>query len=128
MIGSLRKKIEELDFLNELQLELKGLTTSETILEKAVFRLQAELEADCGWHCQAHGHRMRSRLPANFSDREEEINGIVEQLDLQQMTQPTAGRIPDGRSLCILPLMFQGTSFGFLVFLLLIKKIFTNII
>jgi len=126
LIGSLRKKIEELDFLNELQLELKGLTTSETILEKAVFRLQAELEADCGWHCQAHGHRMRSRLPANFSDREEEINGIVEQLDLQQMTQPTAGRIPDGRSLCILPLMFQGTSFGFLVFLFSLGKPFDS--
>jgi signal transduction histidine kinase/DNA-binding NarL/FixJ family response regulator len=124
LIGSLRKKIDELDFLNELQLELKGLAASETILDKAGLRLQEELGADCFWHCEVHGYRTRSRLPADFSDRQEEINGIVELLDLQQMKQPTVGRTPDARSLCILPLMFQGTSFGYLVFLSSLGKSF----
>jgi K+-sensing histidine kinase KdpD len=117
LIESLHKKIEELDFLNELQLEVKGLTETEDITEKAVVRLREELEADCGCHCELHGGCVRSRFPAETSDRKNDLKGIVEQLDLPLVKQPTADQAPDGRSLCILPLVFQGTSFGHLVFL-----------
>jgi len=116
LIGSLHKKIEELDFLNELQLDLKGLTESEIIIGRAVARLREELEADCGCHCELHGSALRIRFPGDASGREDDLKRIIGQLDLPQVKDPSAGRAPDGRSLCILPLMFQGTSFGFLVF------------
>ena len=117
LICSLRKKIEELDFLNALQMELKGIAESNKIIEKAILRLREELEADCGCHCELCGAALCSRLPANVSDREEELTGIVEQLRLPAVNQPKVDRAFDGRSLCILPLVFQGTSFGYLVFL-----------
>jgi K+-sensing histidine kinase KdpD len=117
LIDSLRKKIEELDFLNALQMDLKELSETENIVEKAVVRLREELEADCGCHCELRGPTVRSRLPADRPERENDLTGIIEQLNLPLVKQPTAGRSPDGHSLCILPLVFQGTSFGYLVFL-----------
>jgi len=117
LIGSLHRKIEELDFLNELQLDLKGLTESESVVDIAVVRLREELDADCGCHCELHGSAVRTRFPGSASDRENDLNGIIGELNLAQVKKPAAGRAPDGRSLCILPLVFQGVSFGFLVFL-----------
>ncbi len=116
LIGSLQKKIHELDFLNELQLDLKGLSESEIILERAVVRLREELEADYCCHCELHGSGVRTRYYGSASHRADDPNRFIGQLDLRQVKEPSAGRVPDGRSLCILPLVFQGTSFGFLVF------------
>jgi signal transduction histidine kinase/CheY-like chemotaxis protein len=124
LIGSLRKKIAELDFLNALQLELKGLTESEKIVDKALLKLREELEADCGWHCELHGSTIRSRFPANGSHRAKELTRIVEQLQLTEVKEPTSRRAADGRSLCILPLVFQGISFGYLLFLFSLEKPF----
>ena len=117
LIGSLRRKIEELDFLNELQLELKGLTETRDITEKAVARLRDELGAERGCHCELHGASLPTHLPANASGPDQELNALIGRLDLKQVRQPAADRAPDGRSLCILPLVFQGVSFGYLVFL-----------
>jgi signal transduction histidine kinase/ActR/RegA family two-component response regulator len=126
LIGSLRRKIEELDFLNELQLELKGLTETKNITEKAVVRLREELGADCGCHCEFHGSSLRTHVPGNASGPDHDLNDIIGQLDLRRVRQPTADRASDGRSLCILPLMFQGTSFGYLVFLFSQEKPFDS--
>ena len=124
LIGSLHRKIEELDFLNSLQLELKGLSDSDQIIEKAVLRLQAELEAQHGAHCKLQGRKACSRFPAEPSGEEAALHEILGELNLAEVKQPSASRTPDGRSFCILPLLFQGTSFGYLVFLFSLGKPF----
>jgi len=124
LIDSLRRKIEELDFLNALQLELKALSDSEKIIEKAVLKLQAELEAQYGCHCELQGCKICSRFPVEPTGGETALDGIIGDLDLSEVKQPAAGRVPDGRSFCILPLLFQGTSFGYLVFLFSLGKPF----
>jgi signal transduction histidine kinase/DNA-binding NarL/FixJ family response regulator len=124
LISSLRRKIEELDFLNALQLELKGLTETEKIVEKALLKLRTELQAEYGCHCELQGNKVCNRFPAHYPDGNTDIEGIIAELELAEVKQPVAGRSPDGRSLCILPLLFQGTSFGYLVFLFSLGKPF----
>ncbi|UCF96413.1 MAG: response regulator [Spirochaetaceae bacterium] len=119
LIASLRKKIEELNFLNKLQLDLKGLSDSESAIEKAITSLRAELEAEYGCYCELHGTTIQTRFPAGTRSTAggDELEAIVARLDLQHVKNPLASHIPDGRSLCVLPLVFQGTFFGHLLFL-----------
>jgi len=113
----LRKKVAELNFLNKLQLELKGLPDSESITDKAILRLRKEIEADIGCHCESRSGTVQIRFPRLRSDREDELRKLIEQLDLPLIETPLSPSMPEGRSLCVLPLVFQGTSFGYLVFL-----------
>ena len=115
LIGSLRKKIEELDFLNELQLDLKGLTDTQNILRMAIIRLRDELEAEWGCHCELQGGSLRSLCLQG--EASSEGNEMIGRLDLKNIHSPTATQAADGRCICILPLLFQGISFGHLVFL-----------
>jgi response regulator RpfG family c-di-GMP phosphodiesterase len=112
----LRKKIAELDFLNKLQLELRGLSDSESITDKAILRLQKEIGADIGCYCESRSGTVQIRFPRLGSDREAELGGLIDRLDLPLIETPFSRSMPDGRSLCILPLVSQGTSFGQLVF------------
>ena len=107
----MRRKIAELDFLNELQLELKGLTDAESVIEKAISRLEGELEAACGCHCDLRDDVLQ------IKPNSAELEAVVSGLDLDSIVNPLATETADGRSLCLLPLVFQGTSFGCLVFL-----------
>jgi len=113
----LRKKVAELNFLNKLQLELKGLPDFESITDKAILRLQEELEAEAGCHCESRHGTAQIRFAHLNGDREDELRGLIDQLDLPPIETPQSPSMPEGRSLCVLPLMFQGTSFGHLVFL-----------
>ncbi|MBN2551474.1 MAG: hybrid sensor histidine kinase/response regulator [Spirochaetales bacterium] len=114
LIGSLRKKIEELEFLNKLQLDLKGLTDKQSILRSAIIRLRDELEAEQGCHCELQGGSLLSVCLQGEEIREG--NEMIGRLDLGNITNPTTTKRADGRSICILPLLFQGISFGHLVF------------
>jgi signal transduction histidine kinase/DNA-binding NarL/FixJ family response regulator len=124
LIASLRRKIEELDFLNALQLELKGLSETDKIIDRAVDKLQAELEAQYGSHCELQDNTVCIRFPSQPPEGQTAMNGILGELDLSQVKQPAAGRAPDGRSYCVLPLLFQGQSFGYLFFLFSLGKPF----
>jgi signal transduction histidine kinase/CheY-like chemotaxis protein len=117
LIGSLRRKVEELRFLNELQLDLQECIDSESIVEKALARLQQELEAECGCQCKTHAGALQIRFPPQADDRSDELRAMIGGLNLQEVQSPRAAGATEGRSLCILPLLFQSTSFGHLLFL-----------
>ncbi len=113
----LRKKVAALNFLNKLQLDLKGLPDFESITDKAILRLQEEFEADVGCHCESRSGTVQIRFAHLNRDRENELRELIDQLDLPPIETPLSPSMPEGRSLCVLPLVFQGTYFGHLVFL-----------
>ena len=113
----LRKKVAALNFLNKLQLDLKGLPDFESITDKAILRLQEEFEADVGCHCESRSGTVQIRFAHLNRDREDELRELIDQLDLPPIETPLSPSMPEGRSLCVLPLVFQGTYFGHLVFL-----------
>ncbi len=113
----LRRKVEELRFLNELQLELKGLRDIESIAAKVIERLKRELGADYGFYCEGSGESLNVHGRETDGQQDGIIEELVSQIDIREMEVPYLAVLPGDRNLCVLPLVFQGTHFGCLAFL-----------
>ena len=120
LIGSLRRKIEELNFLNQLQLDLKSLGDGESIIAKSITTLQQELQAERGIHIElrAGGIQTRGDLDRDPGLSPQKLESLAARLRLATVTAPVAtfAGQTDPRGVCILPLLFQDTSFGYLLF------------
>ena len=120
LIGSLRRKIEELNFLNQLQLDLKSLADSESVIDESTATLVKELEAEHGFHIELRGGtaQIRPCLDRDSGLSPQQLERMVERLQLPTVTTPqiTSAGERDPRGVCILPLLFQDTSFGHLLF------------
>lgn len=125
----LKRKVEELRFLNELDLHLKELRDQESVLRQSLATLGVELQAIEGWYVgQAVGPprftwapsdaQQAGRKPPVEADCHLDPNALraLRSLRLEMLQAPYVESLSDHRSLCVLPLSFQGQNFGYLVF------------
>jgi CheY-like chemotaxis protein len=113
----LKRKVEELRFLNELDLRLKELRDQDSVLRECLETLGMELQALEGWHVEASAESPRLRWrPAQgpWADEAERLD--LSRLRCETLQAPYIEALSSQRSVCILPLSFQGLHFGYLVF------------
>jgi len=117
----LKRKVQELRFLNELDLRLKRLRGPDSVLRQSLETLGAELQAREGWYAAPSSDSPPLRWSpqgADGADREpvSEEAWAASRAAGEVLEAPYVETVSDGSSVCILPLHFQGLSFGNLVY------------
>ncbi len=122
----LLRKVEELAFINELQIELKGFQDLEGIVTKVIERLRGELDAEAGFFYEKSGQAIQLRSGDPVGQKEQELAELVDRIGNLDTKDPYVHSLPEGGGLLILPLVFSGLFFGFLVFLFSRDKPFSQ--
>jgi two-component system cell cycle sensor histidine kinase PleC len=112
----LLRTVDELRFLNQLDLELKASLDVEGVLMTTIDRLGGELGAVDGWFWEAERGTWRVRVPPRRAGAAGDLQEWAEEVALEELEEPRVSRRPDGRSVCLLPLTFAEVRFGALGF------------
>lgn len=112
----LLRTVEELRFLNQLDLELKTVREADTVLLRAIERLKQELGAADGWYWETAGETWNVRIPPHEPDCLTRFWETVDGSRLREMEGPTVFTLGDQGSVCVLPLAFADIRFGALAF------------
>jgi K+-sensing histidine kinase KdpD len=119
----LKRKVEELRFLNELDLRLKGLRDQESVLGESLGTLGVELHALEGWyvHTSADSPRLRwtpaeGQQAGAESGSEGDCRLDLSRMGCEKLQAPYIETLSAQSSVCVLPLSFQGLHFGYLAF------------
>jgi two-component system NtrC family sensor kinase len=105
----LLRTVDELRFLNQLEMDLKGLRDADSVVKATIERLKATLGATggCYWQRDVEGWRCRLSVPPPGFDP-----GLLEGLEGAQVLAAAEG----GGSYYLLPLAFAQNRFGVLAF------------
>lgn len=124
----LRHKVEELNFLNQLSLELRGKNSFEKLLTISIERLKEQLKAEEAFYCRLDSQQqcnitifLRS-LPAN-----EEILNFLKNQGLRIKDKILTINYRKKKRLYLIPLNFQHSNFGCLIFSISIPEDHTDI-
>ena len=124
----LRHKVEELKFLNQLSLELRGENSFEELLTISIERLKGQLKAEEAFYCRLDSQQqcnitifLRS-LPIN-----EEILNFLKKQGLKIKDKILTINYRKEKRLYLIPLIFQDSNFGCLIFSISIPEDHTDI-
>ncbi len=124
----LRHKVEELKFLNQLSLELRGKNSFEEMLTISIERLKGQLKAEEAFYCRLDSQQqcnitifLRS-LPVN-----EEILNFLKKQGLKIKDKLLTINYRKKKRLYLIPLNFQDSNFGCLIFSISIPEDHTDI-
>ena len=113
----LRHKVEELKFLNQLSLELRGKNSFEELLTISIERLKGQLKAEEAFYCQSDSQQQYNTtiflktLPVN-----QEILNFLKKQGLKIDNKILTINYRKEKRLFLIPLNFQDSNFGCLVF------------
>ncbi len=102
----LKKKVQELNFLNELNLKLRSITEKDSMTDLVVKNLSARLGAESGAYLSPLSDSLKSR------------EGAPEEIDEATLSEKDFSIVPgkDNYQYLILPLWFQSTFHGAIYF------------
>ncbi len=113
----LKRKVNELDFLNAFNLELKEITKFGDTVIRIIKRLQRELSADWGFYCEQNGTTLTYRLPQPAPSQALSIIDYLNDQYQEKPDRPQILQISEQDTLYLLPLNFQELNLGYLLFL-----------
>jgi len=124
----LRHKVEELKFLNQLSLELRGKNSFEELLTISIERLKGQLDAE-----EALYYRLDSQQQCNITVSlrslpvNEEILNFLKKQELEIKDEILTIDYRKEKRLYLIPLSFQDSNFGCLIFSISIPEDHTDI-
>ncbi|MBN1837372.1 MAG: hybrid sensor histidine kinase/response regulator [Spirochaetales bacterium] len=112
----LLRTVEELRFLNQLDLDLKAAGDADAVLRRTIDRLTHELGARDGWCWETGAEALNLRIPPQDPTRLSRLQDTVKRSVLAATEGPQLFPLENRASLCVLPLYFADIRFGVLVF------------
>jgi signal transduction histidine kinase/FixJ family two-component response regulator len=108
----LLRTVEELRFLNQLDLELKAIREVDLVLRRTIDRLKEELGAEDGWYWERGTDTWNVRIPPRKPGCAETLPAKVEHSALEPLGEATVFALTESTSVCVLPLSFAEIRFG----------------
>jgi two-component system cell cycle sensor histidine kinase PleC len=103
----LLRTVEELRFLNQLDLQLKTIVDVDGVLRTTIARLAEELNALDGWYWERETGGWSIRIPPRTERPASALQAWAEEAALEELEEPTLRRLESGSIVCLLPLAFE---------------------